>query len=251
MFQWLKNLFSKPAAVTPVSRPMQSALANGTIVVARWGGGSATPVPPLPPVSAAQTPTIAQALPAYPILSWELPCDDGQVGQGAHPERAAWTKALVDNIVDNWFVIASATDIATAIPNYAKLTVSQQQSVFAELMCRVAEYESSWDPTCTSPDVDPNQTAIGFYQLNVQDQSYWETGTSFTADQLKDPINNIKCGVALICTEVRWNNRIIYTKGQKQGQLFFETLLINAKYNTYEPKIAPAVQKFSDSLLQS
>jgi Transglycosylase SLT domain len=178
-------------------------------------------------------------------LSWEKAVDDGQVAQQPHPERNAWSLFLCDQVSNGYNAFIGAQDITLVIPNFSQLNRDQRVTKLAELFVRVAEYEASWDPNCTSVDVngqnDPDHLATGLYQLNVSDQVGFHTGTNFTAAQLKDPLNNITCGVNIVLYLISRFSRITFTKGQKG--IFFETLLFDAKYPTVD-KILKDVWSF-------
>lgn len=179
-------------------------------------------------------------------LSWERIIDDGQVVQPAHPERGAWSAHLYDCVSKGYDTLMGAQDITLVIPNFSKLNRDQRITKLSELFVRVAEYESSWDPACTSVDVngqnDPDHLATGLYQLNVPDQASFHTGTNYSAAQLKDPLNNITCGVNIVLYLITQYKRITFTKGQKG--IFFETLLFDAKYLTID-KILRDVWEFT------
>ncbi len=169
-------------------------------------------------------------IPTVP-LSWERKIDDAQVSQNAHPERAAWSAHLCGLIDQNYAAFTSADDIKIVIPDFRKLNRDQIITKLGELFARVAEYESSWDPACTSQDVNgnnaPDYLATGFYQLNVHDQAAFQTGTTYTANELKDPLNNINCGVKIALYLIQKMGRLTYIHGIHHG-FFFETLLFDA-----------------------
>lgn len=209
LWSFLKSLFTKKVVAPP------------SLV-------TVTPTPP-PPVSVPTKSGLQAA------LSWELPCDDGQVGQKAHPERRAWSEALFKEIEKEFLIIYNAKDIKTVIPELTSLTKDQIITKLCELMSAVAKYECSWNPGDESKDTNGSSSAdklaTGLYQLNVEDQDYWKTGTNFTHEELKNPLNNIKAGVGIIASLVVKDKQITYIKGQtgKKGP-FFETLTFGAKY---------------------
>lgn len=226
IISWLKNLFIK-------SQPK--------------------PVQPSPVVQKpVEVPSSTLSLQA--ALAWERPTNDGQVSQGPHPERRSWSEALFKEVESKWDIISKAKDMTTIYPSFYKLNKAQQITVIAELMSRVAEYECSWNPKNTSKDVngrsDPDSLATGFFQLNVEDQKTYSTGTNFTHNELLDPYNNIKAGVGIIATMVKVRGKITRSPGDPGFKVseFFETLIFGAKYDSIS-KILPAVKVFADQFL--
>lgn len=170
--------------------------------------------------------------------SWEMKINDGQVNQTAKPERHAWTVKMCGELRKNYDLLISAKDIDTIIPKRAQLTKEQHLSVLTELMSTVAEYEISWNPTGTAKDVngrsEPEYLATGLYQLNVGDQKVYKTGTSFTAEELKNPLNNIQAGVGIIVTVIKVRGKITFKSGEKSPVLryFFATLVTDTAYGS-------------------
>jgi hypothetical protein len=168
-------------------------------------------------------------------LAWEREIDDRQVSQPPHPERAAWSTHLCQLIDTNYDVFVGADDIRIVIPDFRTLERDQIVTKLGELFARMAEYETDWDPTHTEEDVNggeaPEELATGLYQLNVEDQTTYETGTSYTAEELKDPLNNIRAGVGIAVHLIQTKHKLTYIKGKDDG-FFFETLLFDAKFLT-------------------
>jgi hypothetical protein len=209
VWEWFKSLFASiPAAPAPIVPP---------------------PTPP--------PPTVASGLQA--ALSWELPCHDTQILQGPHPERHPWSVALYWEIQKNYQTFIRATDIRTVIPTMDNLDETQRITKLCELMVGVAKYECSWNPAATSSDVtgatEVDQLATGLFQLNVADQKWYHTGTNFTHEQLKDPINNIKAGVGIVVHLIEKYGSITFQKGHHGSPApFFETLMFGAKYENVQ-----------------
>lgn len=216
-WDWLKSLFSPKPAPQPAPAPQP--------VV--------QPTPAPAPVS--------QGLQA--TLSWELPCNDSQIYQGAHPERHAWSVALFMEIQKNYATFMQATDIKTVIPELDSLNQAQRITKLCELMVGVAKYECSWNPAETSVDVngssDPDNMATGLFQMNVPDQQWYHTGTNFTHQELLDPIYNIKVGVGIVVYLIQKRGTITFIKGHGGNPgAFFETLMFGAKYENVQNILA-------------
>lgn len=172
-------------------------------------------------------------------LSWELPCKDSQISQVAHPERKAWSEAAFAEIWKNYDVFMSASDIKTVLPDLDTLSKEQRCTKLAELLSAVAKYECSWNPSVTSKDVngssEKNKLAIGLFQMNVGDQAVYHTGTSFTHEELKNPLNNIQAAVGIIVYLIQKRGTITFIKGKGgMPSAFFETLLFGAKYENVQ-----------------
>jgi hypothetical protein len=165
-------------------------------------------------------------------LAWERPIDDGQVNQLAHPERAAWSTCLCQLIDANYDLFIGADDIRIVIPDFRALDRDQRVTRLGELYARVAEYETDWKPAHTEPDVGggtaPEDLATGLYQLNVHDQATYHTGTEYTADELKDPLNNIRAAMGIAVYLLQKNRKVTCIKGTDET-IFFETLLFDAQ----------------------
>ena len=180
-------------------------------------------------------------------LSWELPTNDGQVNQGAKPERRIWTLKLYEYIESNYDVLMSAKDIDTIIPNKSELTKHQHIMVLAELVSTVTEYESSWRPWLAVKDVNgrsaPEYMATGLCQMNAKDdQKNYRTGTTYTHEQLKDPIINLEVCVKILVTVVNVRGKITFYSYEKSPVLryFFATLVNDTAYGKKTLKAARA-----------
>ncbi len=190
-------------------------------------------------------------------LSWELPCDDSQVGQLAKPSRRAWSEALYSEILQNYVTFMQAKDIKLIIPEIDSLTQAQAITKLCELFSGIAKYESSWNPKVQAKDVngrsEPQYMATGLFQLNEEDQKVYRTGTNYTWQELQDPINNIKAGVGIVVTMIKVRGKI--TKSPEDGKFplsqFFATLIFGGKYENI-PKILKMVYdlKFNETKQQ-
>lgn len=178
--------------------------------------------------------------------SWEMKINDGQVKQEAQPQRHAWTKKMCATLRKHYDVLISAKDVDTIIPKRQELTKEHHLAVFTELMSTVAEYEISWKAAGTAKDVngrsEPEYRATGLFQLNVGDQKTYKTGTSFTAEELKNPLNNIEAGVGILVTVIKVRGKITFNAGEKSPVLryFFATLLNDTAYGMKTLKPARA-----------
>lgn len=184
-----------------------------------------------------------------PAMPWEWPCNDGQVSQGAHPERKPQSEYMFNLIKKNWAILSKATDLYTLIPR--GLTVEQEQACLTSIMITVAEYESSWNPLCTAKDVngrsEPPYLARGYFQMNVFDQSAYQTGTKYSYTELNDPYKNMEVGINILVTMVRLRGKITFAVEEKSPVLsyFYATLLTNGKVG---PKVIKSARERVASL---
>lgn len=173
-------------------------------------------------------------------VSWELPCNDSQVIQGAHPECAAWSAYAYAQIMNNYAMFMQAKDLELIIPEFKSLNADQITWKFVELLSAIAKFECSWNPKDQAKDVngssDPAQMATGLFQLNEEDQKNYKTGTSFTWQELEDPFNNIKAAVGILVTMIKIRGKITKAPGDAGHAVseFFETLIFGAKYENVQ-----------------
>lgn len=218
----------------------------GPATVAMLAKLAKTPIEQHPkPTPETPTPTGKEALTAP--LSWELPTNDGQVSQGAKPERKAWSEKLFSQLNKNYDLLMSASDIREIIPNFDGKNRSQRLTALAELMSTVAEYESSWNPKSATKDVngrsEPGMMARGLFQMNADaDQKNYRTGTNYTYKDLNDPLINIELGVKILVTVLKVRGKITFRKEEKSSELgyFYATLLTNGAVG---PKVLAAAKQ--------
>jgi hypothetical protein len=70
------------------------------------------------------------------VLSWE----------SGHPERQAWSDALIAALATKVPEMSKAKDIKTFCPKFDLLEPIQKNRAFAELMIGMAKFESGWKP---------------------------------------------------------------------------------------------------------
>jgi hypothetical protein len=123
------------------------------------------------------------------ILSWNKTAPKGQ-----EATRAAWTKELMKDVEIYYSALNSATDLKAFCPSYYSMSKEDQKQFWGELFTRVAYKESSFNPNTVyheSFGVD----SIGLFQLSYEDKPNYPDVCAWTA--LKDPIQNIQCGVGV------------------------------------------------------
>lgn len=140
-----------------------------------------------PPEQTSTTPITL--IPAPVILAWG----------DKHPD---WDKALKEEIAKNDWSVA---------PNICKKL--SKESCVAQLMSKMAQYESSFNPSEVYHEPPPlGVDSIGLFQLSIESE---KTLCSLTSkEQLKDPIINIKCAVKVL---YKWTARDKVLYGGKKG----------------------------------
>lgn len=212
---WFNGLFAAP---TPLPTPQLP-----------------DPAPPRPP----DTYPPAQLGIQAPI-SWELPCSDSQLSQGAHPERRSWSNTAYDEIEKSYDLWSTANDAKLIIPQIDKLTRPQVITCFVEMLSGIAKYESSWNEATFSKDVngsnEPALQANGLFQMNQgADQTNYHTGTNYTYVQLRTAIPNIITACRIFAYVIKMRGKIMIPKGEGGNpSVFFATLHPGGLYDKSE-----------------
>lgn len=115
---------------------------------------------------AANPATMATA--KYLPLSWENT-------NKPHPERAAWSLKLSQQIEKHFSKFDSAKDINYFCPKYASLDKSHKIKAIGDVLVGTAYYESGFNPLSYSIDVgkpnEPDTWSVGLFQMSVVDQA--------------------------------------------------------------------------------
>lgn len=149
-------------------------------------------------------------------LSWET-------GSPPHPERAAWSDALIHAIQLQFPVLDKAKDITQFCPGYEGLSLINKERTWGELMVADAYFESSFIPTAGSVDAgvqtDRDTWSIGLWQVSVDDQVWIFGETKYSYDDLLTPGPNAELAVAEIAYEIKKTGLIVV-----HGKPIFSTL---------------------------
>lgn len=160
-----------------------------------------------------------------------------------HPERAAWTKALVGFIERDFAKFDAAKDFTTIRPDYRRLTKDQRVAVWAEFISQLAKYESGWNPKSASVDVgtsdNKNTWSVGLLQMSVVDQKNWGINLGFTYNDFLDPIKNLDFGLRLLAKQIDRRGLVLIPKSA--GGVYWATLCPGGRYDK-TALIAKAVQ---------
>lgn len=186
-------------------------------------------------------------------LSWEK----------NHPERAEWTKVVVETITplfDTHF--ANCNDITYFRKDYNNINKQQKIMVWAELISAMAYYESGWKVNSymtettmgTDPVTQKQVKSEGLLQLSYQDcNSYaispcpfnWEIDKNLKDDDVNKtifkPENNLSFGVKILAKQIKNKKKIAPSKKEKGS--YWAVLIKDGKY-TKVKEIAKMINNF-------
>lgn len=147
-------------------------------------------------------------------LSWER----------AHPERLAWSNALIALIGQKLFAqFDKAQDASRFCAKYGRLTQGQKTLVWAELIVWTAYYESSWKPAEHFKEPPPlGYDSIGLLQLSYEDTQYSFCDLKRSTKSLEDPIKNLDCGARIMALLV--NKYGFVSNGHQGAAAYWSTL---------------------------
>jgi hypothetical protein len=132
------------------------------------------------------------------VLNWEK----------GHPERSAWTKALLAEVNATLASFDKAIDIASYCPRYRSLDAPNRAYVIATIAVGIAKYESQYDPKLHYGEPPPlGYDSIGLFQLSYEDGFKWCT-MDRASKSLEQPIINIQCAVPEMAQLVAADKRI-------------------------------------------
>jgi hypothetical protein len=166
---------------------------------------SVSPTPGPTPVPASTALPISEANPkfGYLPLSWEK----------NHPERAAWSKSLIAQVVDAWSQLREPKDMDRFCAKYSSLFTEQRIKVWAELFVAMAYYESGWNPKSASVDVgtkdDRDTWSIGLWQMSVIDQESYKLPLGYKYEHLLEPGPNGDLAVRIMARQIERRGTIV------------------------------------------
>ncbi|MBD2291511.1 MAG: hypothetical protein ACK47N_10015 [Microcystis sp.] len=131
----------------------------------------------------------------YLPLSWEKT-------DKPHPERAAWSLKLSEQIDKHFAKYNSAKDINYFCPKYASLDKTHKIKAIGDIFVGLAYYESGFNPLSNDPDVAkinhpnnyedyPEEWSVGLFQMSVVDQKAYNLNLGYIFDPKQDP-NKVK-----------------------------------------------------------
>lgn len=112
-----------------------------------------------------------------------------------HPERAAWSKVLRENIAQNLPTFLKASDWTLYCSKFNQLSAAEKIDAIATMSVAIALYESAYKPASVYHEppllgVD----SIGLFQLSYEDEMQW-CAMDRKKGNLVDPLVNIQCAI--------------------------------------------------------
>lgn len=124
----------------------------------------------------------------YLPLSWENT-------NKPHPERAAWSLKLSEQIDKHFVGFDSAKDINYFCPKYGSLDKPYKIKAIGDVFVGTAYYESGFNPLLYSIDVGkpdkPDTWSVGLFQMSVVDQTNYGLKLGFIFNPKQYP-NNVQ-----------------------------------------------------------
>lgn len=152
-------------------------------------------------------------------LSWE----------SSHPERQAWSDALIASLAQKITEMGKAKDIYTFCPKYNLLEPKGKLIVFAELMVGMAKFESGWKPETSYRECRKDKcvygecfnhathgycmvggsqedggviTSIGLLQMSLASANRYGCELKESND-LYEPTKNLECAVKILSSRIK------------------------------------------------
>lgn len=134
-------------------------------------------------------------------LSWENTT-------AAHPERAAWSDALISAIKGNSQFLYQAKDVLKFCPKFSSLSDDGKAHAFGELFVALSYFESGYNPETRFKEPPPlNVWSEGLLQLTVGEKG-------LTKDTILKPEPNLRAGVQIMADLVKKYGVIQVAKGK-------------------------------------
>lgn len=193
-----------------------------------FGCNSIQPIPKIPSEVPAINHIPAPIQKTYPSLSWENTIQP-------HPERIAWSMALIDEINKRFEHLDKANDTEKFCPKYGQLNQGQKIQVWGELFVALAYYESGYDPEVADVDVgawyDKDTWSTGLWQVSAIDREAYNLEKEipyYSFEDLKKVEPNIKLALALMARQIDRYDVILMPT---HTNLYWATLYPGGKYD--------------------
>jgi uncharacterized protein (TIGR02594 family) len=169
---------------------------------------------------------VAPVKPAQPVsptdLSW------------GHPD---WSAALLE-------AVGQCRDKLNKAADKAAFGDNGTLKFWAELVIAMAHYESAWNPASVyqepPPPKGPGTLSVGLLQLSKGDARAYGVGFETTDEDLKDPIKNIKVGVAVLAHLIE-RDGCIQNSANKGGARYWSVLRDGHHPNDIKARIRAAL----------
>lgn len=152
-------------------------------------------------------------------LSWENTT-------APHPERAPWSKAVVESIDTNYNKFIQAKDWSSFCPRFQLLDKAQKINAMAEFVVAVAYYESGYNSLArmredlgTDKVTGQQVMSEGLLQLSYGDK-LWAPWCEFdwardrhlpisTRRSILEPTKNLRCGLGIMANQINRHSSVV------------------------------------------
>jgi hypothetical protein len=152
---------------------------------------------------------------------------------GKHKDSKLWDAAIKEMVVLKQMGKKVPEDMGTFCPSYGKLSESQRDVVWMQLMSIMAKYESGFNPKTYFMEPAPlNYESIGLFQLSYEDaNNYPECKLRRSEKNLVDGVTNINCAAIIMNKLVTRDNRVAGIKpgSWKGGARYWAVLRYDKK----------------------
>lgn len=144
-------------------------------------------------------------MPNESVLSWD-----------SNPDRAAWSAQLLASISASKAALDRGHPEGVA-PGYSKLSPPHQIKWWAELVVKMAFFESDWNPHDVYHEPPPlGVDSVGLLQLSYEDEPIYHLEKLDRAlKSLEDPLVNLRCAIAILAALVSKDGVVAASVGDK------------------------------------
>lgn len=136
-----------------------------------------------------------------------------------------WSDKVSELVDEKMPSFLAATDFEKFCPKFKLFNPSTKKLVIGELIVGMVKYESGFNPNSTYNEPPPlGYPSIGLLQLSYVDkQSYPFCNLDKAKDNLKDPINNLDCGVKIMAKLIA-RDGVISSANNKGASAYWSVL---------------------------
>ncbi len=131
--------------------------------------------------------------------------------------RKKWSEQLLASVAESLPALESA-DVSAFAPRYSDLDPVARLRFWGEFFVAMSWYESAWDPRCVYHEPPPlSVDSIGLLQLSYEDARVYDLEPLDPRDaehSLKNPVVNLRCGVAILARLVARDHVVTQTSGR-------------------------------------
>jgi len=193
--------------------------------------------------------------PARIALSWE----------SSHPERQAWSDALIAELAQKVPDMSKAKDIKTFCPKFELLKPIEKNKAFAEIMVGMAKHESGWKPETAFRECNKTKcvykecfkhanygycmigdkkydegviTSRGLLQMSIHSSMSYGCGLK-ESSELHDPVKNLNCAVIILDKQIK-------RTGMMTAQSNYWSVLKSTYSKNHIKEISSHVHKYAE-----